>query len=257
MTINSSGQRFIGDHVGDYEDGDLVLLGPNLPHTWESRNCPDPTKPHEAIVMWLVPGWVSALSRVFPELKHVERLLRSAGRGLAFSKQTATAIRPLATSLPKLDVIERLPVLLTILIRLANSSAPELIASDVWNTPMLMKGLVRLDQDRLEQVLKFIHTNYAEELSIDQLAQIACLSPSALARLFKRTIGISATDYISRLRIGRACAMLIDDHYSIAYIADKVGFRNISNFNRRFLAIKGMQPRAFRQIYREKVRRAK
>ena len=52
LTLNSVGQRFVGDHVGSYGHGDLVLVGPNLPHTWASRDKLDATAPHVALVLW-------------------------------------------------------------------------------------------------------------------------------------------------------------------------------------------------------------
>jgi AraC-like DNA-binding protein len=249
LTLNSRGQRFIGDHIGNYDDGDLVLLGPNLPHTWESRERIHEKEPHEVIVMWIIPAWISALSSTVPELAGVERLLRGAGGGLAFSRETAEAIRPHAKLLPDLDVVDRLPVLLKILTLIARDPNPQKLASAAASAA---SETSRSDQDRIDRVLNFIHSNYSCELSADQLAEIASLSSSALSRLFRRTMGATVTDYITRLRIGRACAMLIDDRYAISRIAEEVGYLNLANFNRQFLAVKHMQPSAFRKMYRQK-----
>ena len=63
LTRNSRGQRFVGDHVGNYDDGDLVLIGPNLPHTWASREKIRTTEPHVALVFWFSQQWIEKLSQ--------------------------------------------------------------------------------------------------------------------------------------------------------------------------------------------------
>src|SRR3954454_13540183 len=75
LTLNSRGQRFIGDHVGDYEDGDLVLIGPNLPHTWFSRDKIVAAEPHVALVIWFHPDWTRQMNRDFVEFGAVETML--------------------------------------------------------------------------------------------------------------------------------------------------------------------------------------
>lgn len=249
LTMNSRGQRFIGDHIGEYEDGDLVLVGPNLPHTWESQEQEDPTEPHVAIVMWFSREWVSTLSQSFPELRPVTQFLRSAGRGLAFGEDIAAEIRPRATSLPELDRMKRLPVFLSILVQLTQDADPEPLAS------VAPKEETRHpDQERVRRVLDHIHEHYTEEIPIDRLAEIACLSRSAFSQMFKRTLGVPVTEYVKKLRIGRACAMLIKDRRLISQIAGAVGYNNLSNFNRQFQDLKGETPSSFRKTYRERFR---
>ena len=93
LTLNSIGQRFIGDHTGEYEDGDLVLVGPNLPHTWVSRAKYDAANPHVALVLWFHPDWIRRMTSGAVELRSVESMLARADRGLHFSKEAAAAVR--------------------------------------------------------------------------------------------------------------------------------------------------------------------
>lgn len=244
LTLNSRGQRFVGDHIDDYEDGDLVLVGPNLPHTWESQGQGDPSAPHTALVMWFSREWVSTLSQSFPELRPVTRVLDSAGRGLAFGADVAAEVRSRAQSLPELGPAERLPVFLSILVDLAEDASPEPLASVApTGDPH------HPDQERVQRVLDHIHEHYTQEISVARLAEIACLSRSAFSRMFKRTMGATVTEYVKRLRIGRACAMLIDDQRLIQEIAGAVGYNTLSNFNRQFRDLKGMPPSTFRETY--------
>ena len=180
--------------MGDYDDGDLVLLGPNLPHIWESRELVDPSIPHEAIVVWLLPGWIAALKRIVPELAPIEALLRRADRGLSFSRETAAVAWPLVSLLPTLHVVDRLPVLITLLNQLAEDPHPETLASLVPDCSRATVETKSPDEDRIERVLGILHANYRHRVSMDDLTEAVFLSPSALARLFKRTMGITFTE---------------------------------------------------------------
>jgi AraC-like DNA-binding protein len=257
LTLNSRGQRFVGDHVADYDDGDLVLLGPNLPHTWESREVICASKPHEAVVIWLKPGWISTLCKDVPELKDVHRVLQASAWGLRFSRKTADAVLPLASSLPTLNLLERIPVLLAILALLARDPAPQVLATSSVASPTQPLEPNSPDQDRIERVLSHILRNYRRALAVEELAAVACLSTSGLSRLFKRTTGTTITGYIMRLRVGRACAMLIDDRCTVAGIATEVGYNNLANFNRQFRSVKGTVPSCFRKVYRERFQLSK
>lgn len=106
----------------------------------------------------------------------------------------------------------------------------------------------------MQRVLDHIHEHYTRKIRIDQLAEIACLSRSAFSRMFKRTLGVTTTEYIKKLRIGRACAMLIKDQRRISEIAGAVGYNNLSNFNRQFRALKDETPSSFRETYRDRFR---
>jgi quercetin dioxygenase-like cupin family protein len=93
LTLNSRGLRFIGDQVGEYDDGDLVLLGPNLPHTWASREAVRPGDPHVALVLWFDAEWAQRVTAGFVEFRKVDDLLARARRGLRFSMRLSNEIR--------------------------------------------------------------------------------------------------------------------------------------------------------------------
>ena len=104
MTLNSRGLRFVGDHVGEYDDGDLVLLGPNLPHTWASREAVRDGEPHVALVLWFDSEWAQRLTAGFVEFRQLDDLLARARRGVQFSlscrPRFARSTRASSSSLP-------------------------------------------------------------------------------------------------------------------------------------------------------------
>jgi hypothetical protein len=94
LTLNSIGERFVGDHVAHYGDGDLVLVGPNLPHAWQSRAAVDTGQPQRALVLWFTQQWAQGLTTPYPELSGIDQLLAESPRGLSFSPATVDAMRP-------------------------------------------------------------------------------------------------------------------------------------------------------------------
>lgn len=244
LTLNSVGQRFIGDHIGDYGDGDLVLIGPNLPHTWASRDKLDPEAPHVARVMWFHPEWVTGLTALLAELRGVAELLARAQRGLSFSNSATEAVRPLIDNLFARPPADRLSVLIDILRRLAEDGEATPLASPT--------GAVlhhSADRTRIDRVLDVIHARYVEQLTIDELAEVAALSASGLHRMFVRHVHSAVSVYITRLRLGEACALLSATARPIAHIAADVGYESLANFNRQFKASKQMTPRQYRQQF--------
>ena len=238
LTLNSRGQRFIGDHIGEYGDGDLVLIGPNLPHTWVSRERIE-EGPHVAQVMWFHPAWAAALGGTLVELKPVTELLGRARTGLGFSQAAATAARSRIAALFERPSEDRALPLLDLLRLLATDHDAVPLAT----TPATVAGT---DRTRIDRVLDHIHLNYAAGISVPDLADIAALSPSGLHRLFVKHTRQTLTAYVTALRVGEACALLSGTARPIAHIASDIGYDSLANFNRQFKAAKGMTPRAYR-----------
>jgi AraC-like DNA-binding protein len=243
LTLNSRGQRFIGDHIGRYDEGDLVLIGPYLPHTWHSLERPDPAAPHTALVMWFLPEWAERLT-ANAELRGVAAMLARAATGLQFSTEAVQAVRPLIEHLFTLPAVERFLSLVTVLTRLAedrdalplSATAPELAPAAT-------------DRGRIDRVLNHIHAHFAEPITIAELADIAALSPSGLHRTFRRHTRQTVSQYLIRLRIGRACALLSSGPMPIGTIAGEVGYDSLANFNRQFKTLKGTTPREYRAAF--------
>ncbi len=245
LTLNSRGQRYIGDAIARYDAGDLVLLGPNLPHTWCSTEKIEAGRPHHAIVMWFTEAWWKSLTATLAEMRIVEPLLSRAGRGVVFSRATADRARPIVEMIPELPPAERLLRLMQVLAILAGDEEAEPIASRAADRRQVESP----DRARIERVLDHIHAYYRERIGVEALADVAALSVSGFHRLFRRHTRLTLTRYVAELRIGQACALLVNSERPIAHIADEVGYANLANFNRQFRALKGLTPRAFRSSF--------
>jgi AraC-like DNA-binding protein len=246
LTVNSRGHRYVGDHIGAYDDGDLVLLGPSLAHSWASIERLDESAPHRALVVQFTEDWARSLTALFVEMAALRALLLEAGRAVLFSRDTARAVRPDLEALPDLQVDERLVRLLSVLSRLTRDGARATLASP-RNAPV---GASDADRSRIDKVLEHLHAHHAEPVAIAELAEIACLSESALHRMFRRHTRLTPLEYLTQLRVGHACSLLIGTDRPIGHIAGEVGFRNLALFNRTFRWRRAMTPREFRTAHR-------
>lgn len=244
LTLNSRGQRFIGDHIGDYADGDLVLIGPHLPHSWASRDKIDHKQPHRALVIWFTPEQVQRLSRGFVEFQPIEHMLIQAAHGLQFSAASASAVRPAIETLFILPPAARLLSLFNIFATLAEDTAAQKLSSHPIQPHAQPES-----RDRIDRVLSYIHQHYMEKLALNNLAAIAALSVSGLHRLFSKQTGTTISAYIIRLRIGDASAKLASTQQPVAHIAMSTGYESLANFNRQFKKAKGVTPRAYRTLF--------
>lgn len=244
FTVNARGQRYVGDDLADFGDGDLVLLGPDLPHTWSAQDRLDAARPMLAVVAWFGRDWLETLQRGFAELGGLERLAQGAARGLAFSPATAARVRPLLLALQDLPPPRRLAVLIEVLALLCEDTAAQPLASAA------LAPASGGQRERMARVLDHLHRHFEQPLSVAELAGRAALSEGAFQRFFKRHTGHTPLGYLAQLRIGRACQLLIQTETAIALIAEQAGYRNLAHFNRQFRAVKGCTPREFRARYR-------
>jgi AraC-like DNA-binding protein len=244
LTLNARGQRYVGDHLGEFESGDLVLLGPNLAHTWSARERIRTDAPMLAVVVWFGERWLQDLVRALPELGSLQKLAHSAQAGYQFSAAAAAQVQADLLSLQALAPADRIPVLLRVLLALGQERHGTQL-SQQHAAPQTDAG-----RERLAKVMAHIHAHWKTPPNVAELAATASLSPGAFHRFFKRHTGRTVVDYIAQLRIGQACQRLIETERPIGLIAAEAGYLNLAHFNRQFKKLRGLTPRELRAKYR-------
>ncbi len=241
----TSGRAFVGDHIGTFQPGNLMLTGPNLPHNWIS-DIPEGTEvPQRCLVLQFTAEFASGVVALFPEMAFLEMLLAEADRGVEFTLQTGQAARPIMDELLVASGGRRLELLFALLSLLQADRQRRLLASAGYRpVPADTMG------QPLNHVLAHISCNLAHDLREADLATLSGYSRSAFCRAFQRHTGMTFVSYVNSLRISRACELLIGSQRRITEICFEVGFGNLSNFNRQFLAKKSMSPSAYRHHHR-------
>ena len=242
----SQGRRFVGDSIENYRAGDLILLGPDLPHTWRSEEAiPGTSEIHRAVVIQFGRDFLGREFFRAPELREIGVVLGRAGRGLSITGSAADEVSRRMVGMRKLDRLDRLLELLALMQCIAEGGS-DLREICRFRSPAPEAKARR----RIDQVISHLNESYAAKISQERVAEMVGMTPAAFCRFFKRTTGTTFLDYLSELRVSRACNLLIDSNDTIRQISIRAGFQNLSNFNRRFLRQKKMTPREYRQRHR-------
>jgi AraC-like DNA-binding protein len=240
LITHGTGRRFVGDSVEEYGPGDLVLMAPNLPHTYASEG----NSAHaEAIVIHFRPDFLGAPLFAGPDLAPIREMLTRAARGLARPAQQDAGISELLAQLGARPGPERTIGLLDVLLRLARLETRALASRGYQ--PSYDSASSR----RLDDMCRHLHAHFADPVTLSEIARVAHMTPAACSRFFHRAMGRTLTGYLTELRIGAACRMLASTDRPVAEIAATCGYPNLANFNRRFRLLKATTPTDYRAAF--------
>jgi len=237
----TSGKAFVGDWIGQFHPGHLVLTGPRLPHNWVSMDIPDGGVAERDLVIQFPHAPIEAASAHIPEMRSVLPLLERAKHGIEFFDLFPQALQHWH-KVKNAQGLARFGAFCAFLGELAQCNDYRLLSNAQLQS---MDNDAELEQ--INAILSRITENLSESLSACALAQELGMTESGFSRFFRRATGNTYTDFVSHIRINRACQFLMESDRQITHIAYDVGFNNIANFNRRFLDIKGMTPREYRR----------
>ena len=243
-----TGIRFVGDSIQNFQAGDLILLGSNLPHFWRSENptSVDPDPGCQAMVVQFDGAFWGETFLDLPELTLVKDLFLKARRGIHIKGNTRERVSELMQELAVVSGLDRLMALLRILQNIATSAETTFLSSEGFNIP-----LNDLDTRRIARIHAYTLANFAQKIKLEEVAACVHLSPNAFCRYFKTHTRKTYTQFLLEIRIGHACKLLMEDRLSISQICLESGFQNFSNFNRYFKAITSLTPQGYARMYRK------
>jgi AraC-like DNA-binding protein len=244
LVVATSGTFYLGDFVGTFSPGQLIMTGPNLPQNWISDIEVDEIVPARSLVIQFPEAFIEDASASMPEMDAVRPLLDRSRRGLLFDDATSAAVRPLIEKLLEAQGLKRLALFWDILALLVDADY-EVLASLSFQL-----DLSGTEDSGINRALSHLRENLTDQVEEGELAAMVGQSPSAFSRAFKRHTGTTLVRYRNQLRIDLACKMLLADlEVNVAEVCYDVGFSNLSNFNRHFLKLKGMSPSQFRSKF--------
>jgi len=252
LVTETTGRYFVGDFIGEFEPGNLVMTGPNLPHNWVSAVAEGTVIAQRGLVLQFTEEAIRNSMDTFPEIAAFDVVLQKSRWGLLFTQETAELIKPVLLDLIDAQGGRRIARFMEIIDILTRAQGVETLAGASYQPDP--SGYMSA---AMNKVLAHIAQNLTEPGNEIGLAAIAGLSPAAFSRSFRRHTGMSPVQYVNRLRINLACQLLMSEEgKSVTDICYEVGFNNQSNFNRQFLAQKGMSPSRFRSLLAENSRAA-
>lgn len=245
--LKSFGKRYVGDSAEDFTDGDLVLLGSNLPHFWKNDSVFYHNRPNlhvNAVVVQFPNDLPGIGTNDLPEFKNIQKLLKRSERGIQFLEPDVAKVGSRLLKLLKINGFERYVEFLKILEEMASSSNCRLLSGPVMNKELYVET-----DSRLDKVLRYINHNYTGKLTLSGIAKMACMNPNSFCRFFRDGTGKTIIEYIHEMRVGNACKLIIKGEKNISEIAYECGFNNITNFNRIFKKKTGLRPSEYKKKY--------
>ena len=243
-----SGTQFVGDNIQHFQSGDLLLIGPNLPHYWrcdEKYFQGNSSLYAQATVLHFSAELFGEVFRNLPENKAINELLDKAKFGMKLSGQENHQVKVLLQNLLSQTDGNPLISLLQILETLAHSKDIELLSNSHYQ-----EEYDQYDTDRINQIYKYSLDHFQQKITIEEIAEVANISPHSFCRYFKSRSRKTYSRFLLELRIGHACKLLIDGKLSIAQICYESGFNNFANFNKYFKIHTGKSPLQYQKGYR-------
>ena len=240
----SNGIRFVGDSVAHFDAGDLVLVGSNLPHLW--RNDPSyykekSTRNVKTVVIKFLKDFIGEGTFGLSEFSTINQMLEEAKFGLYFKKSISKKFHKEIMEIVELSPTEQSIKLLGLLHKLSLVKNREVLSSTD------MRQYASEPSKRLDAVLKFISDNYASNIYLQDVADIACMTTNSFCRFFKKMTNKSFTQFLNEVRIRNASRLLLNDENSVSQVCYMVGYNSITNFYRQFKNIMGCTPNLYRQ----------
>lgn len=240
FVIKGLGTRHVGNNVEQFEEGDLILLAPNIPHCWKSAHRND--EPYASLVIqWkdnlLGNGWDS-----ISEFDNISRLLKLSDKGIKFDKYIANEIKNRQSELLMLPPFEKLLLLLQLLNDLGQTNEFKILSNE--DLPLKNNNVYNA---RIEMVSRFIKENYTEKITLAKVAGLTNMSEGAFSRFFSQTTGKPFFSFLNEYRIIMACKTLTETDMNADEVGYACGYECLQFFYRQFAKYVKCSPQTFRK----------
>lgn len=246
LVVKSTGKRTVGDHVERFSDGDLLFIGPNLPHSYQNdpiyyQNNESLTA--EAIVIHFDESFLGKDFFNLPEMILVKQLFNKSRFGFKILGETRENVERIMKEMQAMSGHQRIISLLQILEILSLTEEYKLLVR-----PGFTQDYTVSNNDQLTKIHGFIMDNFQRDISLAEIAKVANMSVPSFCRFFKSSTRKTFSTFLNDIRIGYACKLIVEDRHNISQICYKSGFNNLSNFNRLFKKLTDKTPLQYKHI---------
>jgi len=241
-----SGRRIVGDSVEEFHPGDLIFIGPRIPHVWFSQTPllnQHSGRTLESVYLLfnqdILPTGLTSL----PEFSHVNRAMNLSERGIRITGDTLNQVSRIMLQLPYLSSLKRLMLFYEIMDIIGKSNSFFYLASADY-----VKSKFESTNNRVKKIHEFLMKNYLEDTNLEEIASIVHMAPASTCRFFKSSTGLTIFEYLNKIKIEYACKLLLNTDLNIVNISYDCGFNNLSHFNKQFRKFIGKTPSHFRKL---------
>lgn len=234
----ANGTRHVGDHISEFKETDLVLIGSNIPHL----NFDFGVKTtYREEVLHIKPSFIKTFVEPLPELQSLNRLMELSRYGLAFYGETKKEVGTSLKTLHTLKPFEYFMAILQLLKRLSQSNEFELLHTQPYKNRYSKK-----EQHRIRNIYALIDERYQSKIAVDEVAEFCNLTKPAFCRYFKKATGSTFVEFLNQYRISQSKRLLLTGK-NVSETCFECGFESLSYFNRTFKKVTGENPSAFKK----------
>lgn len=237
-----TGKRQIGSHISYYTDGDLILIGSNLPHCGFTD---DHTGNKTETVIQMKPDFLGESFMALPETKNIIRLLERAKLGIAFGEEAKNKLGSRIEAMDDQSPLERLLSIVSILSELEKAKDYKILNAEGFALETQLQ-----DNDRINMVFNHVKDNFREVIELEDMADMASMTVPSFCRYFKKVTNKTFTRFVNEYRIVHACKLLTERQMSIADVCYESGFNNFSHFNKSFKEFTGKSASQYRNEHK-------
>ncbi len=237
--LESSGTRYVGNNISSYKKGDLVLLGPNLPHCWKNDSNDKETANS------LVIQWPKDLLKHLPSFNEIDHLLKTSQRGLLLkntTKKTVSSIKKVVNS----EGIQRFIYFLELINEITSITTTEVLAGSSYKF-----DLSNDTNSRIQKVQQYVNEHYQSKIRLKEVAEELHMTEQSFSRFFSRIMKRPFFIFLNEFRVNRASRLLVETELQVNEIGYQCGYDSLPFFYQQFKKFKGYSPLAFRKMYRK------
>lgn len=247
VPLEGTGTRFIGDSIKTFTPNELILTGSNLPHLWRSDDAyfeKNSILKIRGIVIYLQESFLGDHLMEKEEMVLLKNFFKKSSRGLEFHGKVKATVIEMMKELLVLNGLPAVIHLLRILHLLADTKSYNFISHNEYVEPFKKD-----EADRMNDVYEYILKNYRKKIHLNELADLVCMTPTSFSRYFAATNNKGFSKFITELRVKHACKLLTETELSVAAIADRTGFKTLSNFNKHFKEEMSKKPTDYKKEF--------
>jgi len=238
LTLKGRGKRFVGNDISNYKEGNVVMLGKNLPHCWLTKN------QSKQVVIQIPESFYLGSFLKHPEMKEINLLFNKCIKGILFQGKTKKGARERILNLFTLKGYPKLIALLDLLHYLSISEELKFLTPIEYNPKLNL-----LKSEQVQKLYSFVLNNYMNDISLDDASKILCMTKTSLCRFLKSNTQKSFSKILNEVRVSHACNKLIETDMQIMEICYESGYNDVTNFNRRFKELIDVTPCEYRKSF--------
>lgn len=242
------GMQFIGDNIQSFDSGDIVLIGAHLPHYWRFEDAyfeggaksgtADVKVAHFSEDLW------GDFFLNLPENKALKDVMEKSRRGVKVTGKNKVHVAALLSRMLEAEGTERIILLMQALLEISKCGELETLASVGFQY-----DLEQVEKDRISDIYEYTYANFRNKICLEEIADVARISPNSFCRYFKSRTRKTYSQFLTEIKVGQACKLLIEAHLNLKQICYNSGFNNFASFHKCFKKVTGKSPLCYQREF--------